>query len=464
MINTIRNNLSSVFFILILLALIATTTFTYLQFRYLLESNKWVAHTHKVIETNEELLVAVLNANRLERDYFYSGDLASLEKENIVLQSIFPYLVTIRELTSDNPNQQKLLLTLESLLRDFTSSLRDYITTYQQQNHIRAQNLIHSQEHEDRVELIKQTINTMNQNEAVLLKSRTDDFSHFTMSTNLSFATYSTLSYILIILAFYILYLKEKKHTQKQIENNRILLDQNKKIIEAQQLKNDFLENMSHEFMTPLNGIIGFIEVILDEKAGAISPIQKEYLNDSLGSARHLFELITDMLDLYQIEKNTIRFNPELCNLNELVKEVHKDLHSMVEKKRIDIDTKIDKTIEHVIIDPAKFKKVIYNYLSNAIKHSNIHGKISIRIHPEQVGTLKISVKDHGIGIREEDIDKLFMAFPQINSARGNSIHGAGLGLALTRRIVEAQDGKVGVKSTFKKGSEFFAILPYQIK
>ena len=117
--------------------------------------------------------------------------------------------------------------------------------------------------------------------------------------------------------------------------------------------------------------------------------------------------------------------------------------------------------IKTVITDPFRLRQVFFNYVSNAIKFSHIGGQVTVRIFPVNAKQFRIEVEDTGIGIREEDIDKLFMAFQQLDASMAKKYQGTGIGLALVRRIVENQGGEVGVKSTFGKGSIFFAILPH---
>jgi CheY-like chemotaxis protein len=124
------------------------------------------------------------------------------------------------------------------------------------------------------------------------------------------------------------------------------------------------------------------------------------------------------------------------------------------------IEAKTDPMLRGSVLDPARFKQVLYNYLSNAIKFTPEGGKILVRILPEQPDTFRLEVQDTGIGIRPEALDRLFVEFQQLDASMAKKYQGTGLGLALTRRLVEAQGGLVGVQSVPGKGSTFFAILP----
>ncbi len=238
------------------------------------------------------------------------------------------------------------------------------------------------------------------------------------------------------------------------------LEEQNKLIQKANRLKNEFLANMSHELRTPLNGIIGFSEMLFDEVCGSINDEQQECLDNILSSSRHLLQLINDVLDLTKVEAGKMVFSPEPVEPGKLITHVIELLRPVANKKKLHISTKIDATLTTVIVDPIKLKQVLYNYLSNAIKFTSDDGKICIRLTLESPDTFRLEVEDTGIGIRSEDQGRLFIGFQQLDSSISKRYQGTGLGLALTRRLVEAQGGHVGVRSTFGKGSTFFMVLP----
>jgi PAS domain S-box-containing protein len=252
---------------------------------------------------------------------------------------------------------------------------------------------------------------------------------------------------------------------RKQLENqlrtkNDELETQNRRVQEANRLKSEFLANMSHELRTPLNGIIGFAELMHSGRVGPISDEHKEYLGDILSSSRHLLQLINDVLDLAKIEAGKLEFHPEKVEVKKLVYEIRDILRTLIAQKRINLEIKIDPKVEQIIIDPSKFKQILYNYVSNAIKFTPEAGHVYININQDGEEKFRIEVKDSGIGIHTEDFPRLFTEFQQLDTSRAKKFQGTGLGLALTKRLVEAQGGTVGVESIFGKGSTFYAILP----
>jgi PAS domain S-box-containing protein len=247
-------------------------------------------------------------------------------------------------------------------------------------------------------------------------------------------------------------------------EHKRQLEEQNQRMVEAGRLKNEFLANMSHEFRTPLNAIIGFSELLSNGKIGPVPAEQKECLSDILTSARHLLQLINDILDLAKIEAGKMEFRPEPMDLYEEAREVRNILRGQASAKRIQVGIQTSPSPSKVTLDRTKFKQVLYNFLSNAIKFTPEEGKVIIRFIPQGKDRFRLEVEDNGIGIPPEDLPHLFQEFQQLDASSAKRHAGTGLGLALTKRIVEAQGGKVGVKSEPSKGSLFFAVLPNRMK
>jgi signal transduction histidine kinase/DNA-binding response OmpR family regulator len=255
--------------------------------------------------------------------------------------------------------------------------------------------------------------------------------------------------------------LAQRKKAEEELQDKNLELErQSRRVQEANRLKSEFLANMSHELRTPLNAITGFSELMFDGKVGPMSTQQKEYLGDILSSGKHLLGLINDVLDLAKIESGKMEFRPEPVRIDKLIGEVRDILRAIAASKRIQVRVEIESGIGQVVTDPAKLKQVLYNYLSNALKFTPDEGQVSLRAKPEGSDALRVEVEDNGIGIRREDIAKLFVEFQQLDSSMAKRSQGTGLGLALCKRVVEAQGGSVGVQSTPGKGSIFYAILP----
>ena len=235
-----------------------------------------------------------------------------------------------------------------------------------------------------------------------------------------------------------------------------------KKAVDASRAKTEFLANMSHDLRTPLNGIIGFTELILDGKCGSVTVEQKEYLNDIISCTHQLLAMINELLDIARIESGKMQFQPKYVDVSRTLKQSVDIFGTLMVNKNISLEIEIDPSVNHLVIDPTKFRQVIYNYVSNAFKYTHPGGHITIRVYREKANFFRLEVEDTGIGIHRKDIPKLFKGFQQLDKDSLNLEEhtSTGLGLALTRQIVEAQGGRVGVESAWKKGSKFYAILP----
>ena len=253
----------------------------------------------------------------------------------------------------------------------------------------------------------------------------------------------------------------EKKRLEGQLRSQNLELErQNRKVEEANRMKSEFLANMSHELRSPLNGIIGFTELLYDGKLGAIAEKPREFLNRIHKSAKHLLQLINGVLDLSKIEAGRLDLRLERVRLPELVQEVAGVLGAMAAERRIRIAIELDSEVDRVTTDPGRFKQILYNYLSNALKFTPEGGNVTVRLKPEGQADFRLEVSDTGVGIHEQDIPRLFTEFQQLDSTAAKRYQGTGLGLAVTKRIVEAQGGRVGVRSRLGAGSTFYAVLP----
>jgi PAS domain S-box-containing protein len=240
----------------------------------------------------------------------------------------------------------------------------------------------------------------------------------------------------------------------------RTLQEKNAEMERANQAKDRFLASMSHELRTPLNGIIGFAEFLSDGKPGPLNDKQKEYLGDILNSGRHLLHLINDMLDLVKVQAGKAEPSVERFSLRDVISEVCAGVRPIAETKRIDVRVEIAPDLDFVTLDRQRFKQILYNLLSNALKFTDDGGHVGITAALHGEGRFQIAVSDDGIGIRNEDIHRLFTEFEQLETGTARRFGGTGLGLALTRSLAALHGGEVEVESEFGKGSTFRVTLP----
>ena len=232
---------------------------------------------------------------------------------------------------------------------------------------------------------------------------------------------------------------------------------------EASRLKSEFLATMSHELRTPLTGVIGFAEYLRASQAGPINEEQAECIDSIYKSSLHLLDLINGILDLSKIEAGKMELVPETFAVRDMVDEVCGVISPIALKKRIAVQRRVAQALTTVTLDRPKFRQVLYNLLSNAVKFTDDGGHVDIDVDVARMDTphLRIRVADTGIGIAPEDIDKLFKNFHQLDNSNTRRHEGAGLGLALTKKIVELQRGIITVESAPGRGSVFTVTLPY---
>jgi PAS domain S-box-containing protein len=252
----------------------------------------------------------------------------------------------------------------------------------------------------------------------------------------------------------------ERQRQQEISRKNQELSEQNLRIQEASRMKSEFLANMSHELRTPLNAIIGFSQLMIDRKVGHMNEKQTEYLGDILDGGMHLLRLINDVLDLAKIEAGKMQLFLEDFSLPQAMREVCDILLPIALGKGVTVTTSADPEMERVRLDGGKVRQVLYNLVSNAIKFSHQGGKVSVVAKAGEDGTIRLQVIDKGIGIRKQDLGKLFQQFQQLDTGSSRHYPGTGLGLVITKKLVELHHGTVEVESEAGQGSTFTAVFP----
>jgi PAS domain S-box-containing protein len=254
----------------------------------------------------------------------------------------------------------------------------------------------------------------------------------------------------------------EQNRLRLQLEQrNRELEIQNQRVQEANRLKSEFLANMSHELRTPLNSIIGFSDHLLAQDAASFSVEHREYLGDILNSGKHLLQLINDVLDLAKVEAGKMELTPEGFSPQRAVKEVCSVIKPLVEDKRITLVAELANEPELVMLDPLRFKQILFNLVSNAVKFTDDGGRVEIHLTGNGSDrTFQLRVVDTGIGIAPGDLPRLFREFEQLDAGPGRRFQGSGLGLSLTKRLIELHSGTIEVQSELGKGTTFTVVLP----
>ncbi|CAN5268176.1 PAS domain S-box protein [soil metagenome] len=250
----------------------------------------------------------------------------------------------------------------------------------------------------------------------------------------------------------------------KEAEEIRVktlaLRGQNVQLLESGKLKDQFLTNMSHELRTPLNAVIGLAQLLQTGVVKPDSPKYASYISQIGTNGRHLLQLIESMLDFAKTQANQLTFRPEAVYPADAIRDVTDMLQVKSERHRVAIACSVSADVGVVQVDPRRLRQVLFNLMDNAVKFSNDGGRVEVRVLPEGVMNFRIEIEDNGIGIAEADLPRLFTHFEQLSAGNTKTHEGTGMGLALSRRVVEAHGGKIGVRSTPGVGSVFHVTLP----
>lgn len=246
-------------------------------------------------------------------------------------------------------------------------------------------------------------------------------------------------------------------------EEQRKLSIANQELERMSSMKDDFLASMSHELRTPLTAVIGLSEIMRDGAYGELSVEQLDAIASIEQSGRHLLALINDILDLSKLEAKQVALELEDCSAADIGQASLQFIKSMAAKKGILVDYTVQPDSISLRADPRRLKQMLINLLSNAVKFTPDGGKVGLLIRAErELQRIMFTVWDNGIGIRGEDMGKLFQPFVQIDSSLGRQYSGTGLGLVLVQKAARMHGGQVVVESTYGAGSRFTIELPWQ--
>ncbi|MEE8358255.1 MAG: PAS domain-containing sensor histidine kinase, partial [Candidatus Hydrothermarchaeales archaeon] len=242
----------------------------------------------------------------------------------------------------------------------------------------------------------------------------------------------------------------------KELKAERELKKANQELKELDRMKDEFLQNVSHELRTPLTAMLTTIRVMKDTIK---DKRQKELLEINERSTWRLNRLVGDLLDFGRVERGTMELNLQPVDMGGLIRDAMADLHSYAEERRLNVELKLKKSLLRVVVDKDSIYRVVSNLLSNAIKFNEEGGRIGVEISAGD-GFVKVSVEDSGIGIDEKDLDKVFDRFYQVDGSTKRKYPGTGIGLALTKKLVEMHGGKIWVESKPGEWTRFTFTLP----
>ena len=253
-------------------------------------------------------------------------------------------------------------------------------------------------------------------------------------------------------------------NNDREIQDLRgALLKANQEIEKLSKIKSDFISIISHEFRTPLTSIKESVSLVLDGIAGPLTEEQKKFLTITKNNIDRLAKLITDVLDLSKLESGRIMMRKRKLNINELIKEVYASTKAGARQKNIEFSISLGESVEPTWFDPDRIGQVLKNLISNAVKFNKNNGRIKISSSKENINNrdfIRIIVEDNGVGIMAEDIENLFRNFSPLDTGMIRKYGGAGLGLAISKGIIELHGGDIWVVSEPDAGSKFIFTMP----
>lgn len=280
----------------------------------------------------------------------------------------------------------------------------------------------------------------------------------YLLQINIIFLSFFISLLYLSLLIFYLY--KAKIEISKQVENNITLKKENNNITKEGSANTAFFANFSHELRTPLNSIIGFSDLILEDKENKITPKYIEYIKDINDSGKHLLSIINDILDFVKSKSNEINFTFTKVKICRLISQCLHNVSAKATENKITLVEELPTEEIIIKIDNKRLKQILLNLLSNAIKFSCPGEKIKIKLtNKKEQNTVQIDVIDEGIGIQEKDIPKILAGFNQVDNEANKVFDGTGLGLALSKRLTEAMGGKFIIKSIYQEGTTISLIF-----
>ena len=257
---------------------------------------------------------------------------------------------------------------------------------------------------------------------------------------------------------------KVQEATAELAQQNELLRRQHIELEQASALKSQFLANISHEFRTPLNAILGYTHMLLQGVSGAVTDPQRKSLTRIDSNSRHLLALINDILDITRIEAGRMPLNITTFKVAELVNEVMSELEPIIRRSNLAVTARIKRSLPLVKTDRQKVKQIVLNLLNNALKFTP-SGSVTISATYESRGrVVTISVRDTGVGIPEESQSKIFEDFRQLDDSPARGYGGTGLGLSICRRLAQMLGGSIDLESQVAKGSTFTLRLPVRAR
>lgn len=269
---------------------------------------------------------------------------------------------------------------------------------------------------------------------------------------------------VIIFLGLFTLYFSliwiVKDASETIMKQNLALIKSHEELKKMDKVKNEFINSMSHELRTPLNAVIGFSDLMKQKTAGELNERQEHYIDNILKSGKHLLAIVNDILDMIVLEAGKTELAISTFPVSSTIDENIERVRSNTEKNNVIIRKEIDPQLEFIEADQQKFSQIFCNILDNALKFSKKDGGVVNIIAKKTGDKARFSISDNGIGIKEENFNKLFKVFQQLDTGISRKYGGTGLGLSISKKLVDLHGGKISVESKYGEGTTFTFELP----
>lgn len=434
------------FNIAILTAFLVMVFLGFMSYRHnakLLESAAWVEQSHVAIGDIEDILSDIYNAERLIRGYAITGKSLYVERFQGVLDGLQQDMKKLREMMENNPRQMDRIQKLERSIRARYDIFQQTIALKRERGTDVAELRAQIDRGTGATESIKSILAEMEAEEMEILRNRSQEELRTARRTRGVLVLGTVVALGVVAGAAYLIR-REAAAAQRALE-----------------VKSHFVSMVSHELRTPLSAIKEGIGVVLDGTAGVVTAEQSEFLSLAKRNVDRLHQLINDILDFSKLNSGKVAYHFKENDLNGTVREVAAVLNPMARSKNLDLLLELDPGLKKFSFDNDKMVQVLTNLLNNALKFTsrgavtvttqNVSGKKEVRV----------SVRDTGVGVRQEDLGRIFQEFQQVGDSSFYRKPGStGLGLSICREIVNGHGGRIWAESEFGKGSEFFFVLP----
>jgi signal transduction histidine kinase len=475
----IRGNLLRIGFGGALLILMLVGGMLYRTTSRLLQINEIVLETQEFVENLSSLLMSAYTCESSALGFVVSGKTEYLKTYQASLAELQTTMKDLESSAAVNAEQKVRLESLKSAVGEKIEFSDRNIELRRSQGYESALEFFLTGQDYALMDDIGSIVTKMKSEETNLLRKRQSDEHRDAGWSLASLALGLVFSFSMLLSVYYYLNSEIMRRTKAEAEArvlnenlerrveqrtaelakvNRQLEERNREVERANRMKSEFLARMSHELRTPLNAIIGFSDLLTEESAGSLNDKQKRFVSHVSAGARHLLQLINDVLDVSKIEAGKIELNMVDFAAANAATEVLSVIEPLAESKEIQIDSRIADELK-IHADRIRFKQILYNLLTNAVKFTREKGRVSIAAEREE-DFVRISISDTGIGIPPEEQRAIFEEFHQAGGTTKSTSQGTGLGLTITKRLVDLHGGEIWVESEPEKGSKFSFTIP----